>query len=383
MPELSELLDQYVSAVRSLLTPPGVTTERGLAGPMSAADIETHALTVLSLSDDLTQAERAALADSDPATRAAANQRLLAKAATELEIAAYLKAAGEDEADGAPFSAQRLTDRSVRTAGHVDEYLDVLARKPAAKTLERGRAVPANLEVARPELSTTASDACDLITQRAGEMGKDAFNGLLGVGLAEIGQAAGAIAIALAGSFGVAEGLSKLYALCRDFIRKVYDSLLALIGDELAKLIGDKVVAWVKEITDKDMFGPWLARLYGVDREKTALATRIAASNADLPRYSATGDSLQDLTERFGREMALTKKLTKGLGYLKYVPGLGGPEGLLVRAAAYVLVLGWVIVDGADYLDAERMELLSRIPGVPVVVEQGIGLVTAAGPTVP
>jgi hypothetical protein len=372
MPASSELLDRYVSAVRALLSPPGVPGERGIVGPASAPEIESRAQQVLGLSNDVTRAEEVTLTSSDPTERAMAAQRLLAKAATELEISAYLKAAGEDEADGAPLSPQRLTDRSVRTTAHVEDYLDVLAGNPPPKRLERGAAVPPNLTVARTQLTTLAHDACDLITRRAGETGKEAFGGLLGVGLAEIGQAAGAVASIVAGSFGAGETLSRLYSLCRDFIRKMYDSLLALIGDQLAKLIGDKVVAWVNEAKDEHLFGDWLAKAYGVDEEKQALAMRIEACSAELPRFSATSDGLGDLTRAFGRDMDLTKKLVKGLGYLKFVPGLGGPQGLLLRAAAYVLVLGWAVADGADYLDAPRMALLTRIPGVPAVVEKGI-----------
>jgi len=373
VPAPSELLDRYVSAVRALLAPPGVPGERGVVGPASAAEIESRAQQVLGLSDDVTRADEATLTASDPSARAMAAQRLLAKAATELEISAYLKAAGEDVADGAPLSPQRLTDRSVRTTGNVDDYLDVLAGKPLPKPLDRSTPVPPNIKVARTQLTTVAHDSCDLIARRAGETGKEAFGGLLGVGLTEIGQAAGAVASVVAGSFGAGETLSRLYTLCRDFIRKMYDSLLALIGDELAKLIGDKVVAWLNEAKDEHLFGDWLVKAYGVEEEKQALAIRIKASRAELPRYSATSDGLGDLTSGFGRDMDLTKKLIKGLGYLKFVPGLGGPEGLLFRAAVYVLVLGWVVVDGADYLDAPRMALLTRIPGVPAVVEEGIG----------
>jgi hypothetical protein len=373
MPAQSELLERYTSAVRALLTPPGIPGERGVVGPASPVEIVARAEEVLRLSGELVDAERAALTDSDPMTRAMASQHLLAKAATELEISAYLKAAGEDEADGAPLSAQRLTDRSIRTGGQVDEYLDVLASKPAVKGLERGTTVPPNLEVARSQLATAARDACDLIALHAGETANEAFGGLVGVGLADIGQAAGAAVSTIAGSLGVGGGLSRLYILCRDFTRKMYDSLLALIGDELAKLFGDKVVAWVKETKDKHLFADWLVKAYGVDGLKQTLTTKIAGTSAELRRFSDTCDRLSDLTGRFGREMELTKKLTKALGYLKFVPGIGGPEGLLFRAAAYVLVLGWAVVDGADYLDAPRLALLARVPGVPTVVQEGIG----------
>jgi hypothetical protein len=74
------------------------------------------------------------------------------------------------------------------------------------------------------------------------------------------------------------------------------------------------------------------------------------------------------LNDQFSREMNVTKKVIRGLGYLKYVPGLAGPHALVVRAGAYAILLGWIYFDGADYLDTPGQQLLTRIPGVPAVV---------------
>jgi hypothetical protein len=366
-----ELLNAYASAVRALFAPPPLPGEdRGYAGPVSAEEIEARAEKILNLSADLTRAEREQLEDADPLQRAQSAQRLLAKAATEFEISAYLKEAGQDESDRVPLTPQRLNDRSVRTGAQVEGYLDVLTGKVQdSASQERAAAVPASLTSARQQLSTSAKDACDLIAVRAGDTAKAAFSGVLGVGLTEIAQAAGTIASVVAGSFGAAEGLSKLYTLCRDFIAKAYDSLLSLIGDELAKLIGDKAVEWIKEVKDVHLFGDWLKNAYKVATIQSDLQTRIqGSSNREPARFAEAIDDVGSLLKRFGREMDLTKKLIRGLGYLRFVPGLAGPQGLLLRAGAYSLLLVWVVFDGADYLDSPGLQLLTRVPGVPAVV---------------
>jgi hypothetical protein len=375
MPESPRLRieDQYASAVRALLLPPGVAGERGIVGAASAAEIESRSSLVLSLSDDLTRAQQAALADADPLTRARANQRLLAKAATELEISAYLKEAGDDQATGAPLATPALADRSAQTLGRVEAHLRVLAGAAVGQGAERGRSAAPDLPSARVQLITSVGDACDQVAQRAGDSGKKAFESLLSVGLTEIGAAAGALAAGAAGVLGVGESFGRLYDLCRDFIKKMYDTLLALIGDQVAKLLGDKIAEWVKDAKDNHVFGDWLAKAYGVDDLKKTLATTIAASGAELTRFSGASDKLDDLVANFGSDMDLTDKVTNYLGYLKFVPGLGGPHGLLFRAAAYCLVLGWAVLDGADYLDAGRMDLINRIPGVRSAVVHEIG----------
>jgi hypothetical protein len=137
MPTHLELQQSYASAVRSLLTPPGAPDDRGGVGPASPEDIEARAREVLGLSDELASVERDRLKAADPEERALAAQRLLAKAATELQIGVYLKEAGDDEAAGAPPSPQRLTERSGGTKSTVHEYLEIiLADKPAASASE-------------------------------------------------------------------------------------------------------------------------------------------------------------------------------------------------------------------------------------------------------
>src|SRR5215472_4905049 len=360
----TELLNRYSTAVRGLFQPPTAEgVDRGRGGPSSPGEIAIRAEEVLRLSDQVIQAEKEQLAAADPEERAQSAQRLLAKSLTELEISAYLKQAGQDEEDQVPLAA-RLQDRSVRTSSLVEDYLAILEGKAASPAAQRGTTAPADLETVKAHLVTSAADACDFVVTRAGEQGKAAFEGLLGVGLAEIGQAAGAILSIVSGSFSAGSALTHLYTLCRDFIAKAYDSVLALLGDQLAKIIGDRVVEWVKEVKDKHLFGDWLRKSYQAQALSDRIKTEVQSTNAPADKLAGVVADLDALTKRFGREMDLVKRLIKAMGYLKYVPGLAGPQAIMLRGAGYSLVLGYVFFDGADYLDVPGLELLTRVPGV-------------------
>jgi len=41
-------------------------------------------------------------------------------------------------------------------------------------------------------------------------------------------------------------------------------------------------------------------------------------------------------------------------------------------AAAYLVIAGYAILTGADYVDAARLKFLNRVPGVRQVVETSI-----------
>ena len=44
----------------------------------------------------------------------------------------------------------------------------------------------------------------------------------------------------------------------------------------------------------------------------------------------------------------------------------------VLMAAAYSAILGYAVLAGADYVDAERVKLLNRVPGVRQVLEQSL-----------
>ena len=44
----------------------------------------------------------------------------------------------------------------------------------------------------------------------------------------------------------------------------------------------------------------------------------------------------------------------------------------VLMAAAYSAIMGYAVLAGADYVDAERVKLLNRVPGVRQVVEQSL-----------
>jgi hypothetical protein len=45
------------------------------------------------------------------------------------------------------------------------------------------------------------------------------------------------------------------------------------------------------------------------------------------------------------------------------------PQGTLVFVAIYLLIGGYVVLAGGEYVDAQRLKRIDRVPGVRKVVE--------------
>ena len=56
------------------------------------------------------------------------------------------------------------------------------------------------------------------------------------------------------------------------------------------------------------------------------------------------------------------------------IPAARVPMVELATAAAYLVLLGYVIYTGGDYVDAPKLEKLGRVPGVLHVVETGLAV---------
>ena len=62
----------------------------------------------------------------------------------------------------------------------------------------------------------------------------------------------------IAGAFGQAEKITRLYTLFRTFVDKTYQAVLALLGPQLSKVVADSVVAWVTDLREGKQFGSCL-----------------------------------------------------------------------------------------------------------------------------
>jgi hypothetical protein len=303
--------------------------------------------------------------------RARASTQLLAKALTDLEIGLYLLQAAEDEEHRIAWVGGPGTERSRGGLGATVERLDLLLGEgeavPAA--VERGEQPPRNVRAARVVLSDAIVDALDLVSERASKTGQAALSGLLGLGGAEVAQAAGAVGMDLAQALGQADKVTQLYNLFRDFAVKAYDSLVALLGQQLAQTAAQRVVEWFEEFKEGEQFARLLERLYETDQTRRDLSRLVAESRANLESFTAAIQRVDGLDAAFGQQAGLAEKLLRGLKVLALIPAAALPQGRLLMAAAYVVLGAYVVLAGGDYVDARRLERLGRVPGVRQVVE--------------
>jgi hypothetical protein len=122
----------------------------------------------------------------------------------------------------------------------------------------------------------------------------------------------------------------------------------------------------LKENVSADSFAAWLTRQYDVDATAKALEAELTEKPPQLPE--ACAQRLDWLVEQHRKQMELLSKLIQGMDYLRLIPGAATPQGAALFATSYVLICGYAVFAGADYLDAPRLDVFNRVAGVPSVV---------------
>jgi hypothetical protein len=225
---------------------------------------------------------------------------------------------------------------------------------------------------ARTQLSQSVEDTLDLVRERAARTGQAAVSGLLTLGLAEIARAAGLVGMDIAQALGQAEKVTRLYHLFRQFALSAYDSLAALLGPTLAQTAAQQVLAWVNDVAQGEQFGQLLEKLYETQQTAQHLSQVATASQASLEKFVAAIQSVDGLNDKYQQQIGLVDRLLRGLRLLGGVPAAALPQGRLLLAAAFIVLVGYVILAGADFVDARRLRLLNRVPGVRQVVETNL-----------
>ncbi|MEP6911226.1 MAG: hypothetical protein ABI923_00645 [bacterium] len=362
----------YAENVRALFATTGAATgERGESGPASPAALAAQAEKLAPLSSSLTaEAEKRLVTGADPDLRAQASTQLLAKALTDLTVSAHLLQAALDEEENVPWTEGRAKERSLTDAGSTEELLQIVVGETASTALssERSAEPPKDIASARLVLSQTIEDTLALISERTSKTGQSALGGLFGIGLGQVGQAAGLLGQNIAQALGQADKLSRLYSLFRDFAFKAYESVIALLGPSATKIVGQQVMTWLGEVKEAKFFSNLLEKMYQTKQTQDALLPMVKESNADPKKFVTAIDEVEKLSQVYSRQTALVDKLLKGIKYLGAVPVAVLPYGALLMAAIYVSICGYVVLNGADYVDADHIKFLDRVPGVRQVV---------------
>jgi hypothetical protein len=371
----SELAQAYVDGARGLLAPtaaPSGAERRGTGAPRPTAD---QAEALAPISAQLNAAAAARLEGEDADARALTALSLLAKASTDLEISAALLAAAQDEEAGRPPAAMGGENRRSAASKDLDERLEIIlgvkraAKKEARRSASESAADPAK---ARSDLAQSAGDSLALISRRSAKTGQTAINGLVGMGVAELGQAAGIVGLNIATALGQAEKVTRLYSLFREFAMNAYDSILALLGPSIAKTAASKAVEWISDVLQGEQFEKLLDILFETKPAADDLKERAKTSQAAVEKVAEAKTALAALMERHKKQSDLTANLATGLTWLGAVPPAALPQGQVLRAALFILLAAFVILSGADYVDAPKLKLIDRVEGVRKVVEAAL-----------
>ena len=371
--ELEAAASGYGDAVATLLRARPAAGDRGAAAPRSPEDLADQAEALLPLSDALTEAAVGDLQAQDPEVRDETGRRLLAKATIDLEVAVRLLAAVEDEDDddGGPGPPE-ASDRAIRPVGTgvEDELKVLLGGGGAQERSDRGERPPRDLGEARARLASAVTDTLTDVTDTAVSAGTKSLSGLVGLGLGELAEAAGIVGSNLADALGVGAELKRLVRLARDLVTKAYESIVALLGAQLAQQGASRLVEWIKEkVSLENVLSP----LYQTEATEAALHARGAESSAELDAFAAAIAEVRALDDRYGQHIALARKLTTVLNKVGAIVARLVPHGILLVAATQLTVTSYVVLVGADYVDAPRLQRLDRVPGVRRVVESHLG----------
>ena len=375
--DYAQVAQAYADNVRSIFTPPAASTgERGGGGTVAYDELADRAEQLSPISARLTEAAARELDAANPDTRAQASTRLLAKALTDLQVSVHLLEAAEDEEAGIQPSAGGGPERGISRAGSVEEQLDILlGTAEDSRGPERsGERAPANIEVARLELTNNIQDTMALISDRAARAGQAAFGGLLGLGVGEVAKAAGMVGMDIAQALGQAEKVTRLYNLFRDLLVKAFDALLALVGGQVAKVAGEKVVEWVNQLKEGELFESLLQRLYDTKAVDAELGKLVASSQAPLDNFGAAIESVSKLDSTYQQQVSLAEKALKVLKFIGGLPAAVLPQAKLLLAAANIVLGGYIILAGADMVDSPRLQILKRVPGVREIVIQNLAV---------
>jgi hypothetical protein len=380
--------ESYAQGVRDLFAAaPGAPTTRGELAPAPPTDLADRAEALAATSRDLTTAAAAKLAHPDPNVRIEGSTQLLAKALADLQVSAVLFQAAQ--AEQGSLEGTRDLVPTVEMPGDLEDTLGVLTGSTpvVAESATRGREAESGtrgLEAApdpaatRNELTNVAGNELTTVRTRAAQTGQAALQGLVGLGLTQVASAAGIVGGDIAKAIGVGEQVGKLFSLFRDFVVNGYNALLALLGPALGQMAAGQVLTWAKEVESGAKFDELLEKLYGTEATRQALTTLIAGSTADVTRLTTAITGITALDASYKKQMELVDKVRNGLKLVGMAAGVALPQGRVLLAALYLIVGGYVVLAGADYVDAPNLKLLNRVPGVRQIVEQNLGPAAAA-----
>jgi hypothetical protein len=357
----------YAAGVRGLLAPPSAVLGAEASAPLSFDDLAAQAERLAPLSTNFTSAAALQLRDADSDVRIQTSIALLAKASTDLEISLFLLQAAQ--AEDAPQAAVLGVSAERRAAElQLTEPQLQLLQGLLDTPIRRAVRSPSSLDDARAALIAAIDDALTAITEKATEAGQVALSGLVGMSAAEL---ANAIAQVSAGAFVALDQVTKvsrLYNLFRDFVLRFYESLRTLLGDTVLEVAVRIAGQWVGELTDGELFGALMNRLYDTEYVRNELQAYVEDSRASMQDYEAALKAVERMDDAYKAEVDLAAKILPVVRLLAPLPAAVLPGSQVLLASVFLILGSYVVLSGADYIDSPRLTVLDRTPGVRDVV---------------
>ena len=359
----------YAAGMRTLFAPSEEST-RSTIRVASQDELADRADTLVAQSATLIEQTTTYLQADDMATRLGAEQSLLAQAAASLRAADGLLALadeGDSEATrsaGAPRQPTGFDDLLAMIDGSLDE---MGARVEPQPEMTRGGA-----STTPGELIETTSETMEQVVATVGTFTRGTVASLVGLDPALLKQAAGMLGSELAAAVTkLGENVSRLVSKAVAFIVQAYDSLLAALGQDAASALRQQAAQWVEDLQQGEALTELAGALYQTDDTKARVARLVEDSGAPGPVLGKTQADVEALSPGFESRIKLAGQIRAGLGLLKFIPAAKGPLEL-ATGVLYLALLGYVIVAGADYVDAPRLARIGRVPGVLETVQAGL-----------
>ncbi|HRX03180.1 MAG TPA: hypothetical protein P5148_08545, partial [Anaerolineae bacterium] len=215
-------------------------------------------------------------------------------------------------------------------------------------------------------------DAIRQVVAGVGTFARGTVASLVGLDPALLKQAAGMLGSELSQALTkLGENVTRLVSKAVAFIVQAYDSLLAALGQDAASALRVQAAEWVEKLQQGEALTELADALYQTDDMKLRVAALIEGSGAPGPVLGKTQSDVEALSPSFQSRIKLAGQIRAGLGLLKFIPAAKGPLEL-ATGVLYLALLGYVVVAGADYVDAPRLARIGRVPGVLETIQTGL-----------
>jgi hypothetical protein len=364
----------YQEALNGLYARPARGDERPITrggSKIAAAGLDQRSEAIVNTSQQLGNALAAALDTDNLDERELASWKLLAAAAYDLSVAGDLLEAERSDDEGAPTRSARS---SLVGASDLREVLDAPMDTSIAKLVQQPSraALSTDPTAARAQLESKILAFLEDIPNAAAAISQQAATGVISAGLAPAQQ----LATALGQEFVkmAPEGASIFVRSAARILDQAVKKLLANFSKNVQDQAASQANSWLKDIQEnRDSVTNLLDKLYETPRIGTDVRALVTGAPADLPaeRFNQATKTLEELSARYEKSQKLLEQLMRVLSFVK-VPLLAAvPWGPLGVYATYVSVLGYAVISGGDYLDADRLSQwawLDRVDGLQATV---------------